>query len=306
METQPHDMTDRDIRQRELVTPESLAGLLVTIIGVGAIGRQVALQLAAMGVPRIRLIDPDKVGVENLSSQGWLEQDIDLPKVVAAEALMHRLNSTIDITMETSRFTTEHGAEMDDVDKNVVFVCVDDIEVREFIYRNAAYDLLVDMRMAAEVARVLTVAPFMMMADDAGEYYERTLFSTAEAYQEGCTAKSTIYCASFAAALAISQFTKFLRGMLPSQDIMFNMLSSELTLMLENEEASDGWADDDEEESDDEASDDEASDDDDDDDDDEDDDYDEYDEDEDEESTDESESEAVTEDAAPPVESPVI
>src|SRR6201999_1514449 len=44
---------DRFSRQRELVPAERLDPLLVTVIGVGAIGRQVALQLAAVGVRRI-------------------------------------------------------------------------------------------------------------------------------------------------------------------------------------------------------------------------------------------------------------
>ena len=42
---------DRDIRQRGLVPPERLAACHAVVIGVGAIGRQVALQLAAVGMP---------------------------------------------------------------------------------------------------------------------------------------------------------------------------------------------------------------------------------------------------------------
>jgi hypothetical protein len=42
---------DRFIRQREIVPAEKLAGVTATVIGVGAIGRQVALQLAAIGAP---------------------------------------------------------------------------------------------------------------------------------------------------------------------------------------------------------------------------------------------------------------
>ena len=40
----------RFIRQRDIVPPEALGQCKPTVIGVGAIGRQVALQLAAMGV----------------------------------------------------------------------------------------------------------------------------------------------------------------------------------------------------------------------------------------------------------------
>ena len=40
-------LSDRDLRQRELVPPDKLASCHVLVIGVGAVGRQAALQLAA-------------------------------------------------------------------------------------------------------------------------------------------------------------------------------------------------------------------------------------------------------------------
>jgi sulfur carrier protein ThiS adenylyltransferase len=49
----------RFARQGELVPPDRLAQSAATVIGVGAIGRQVALQLAAVGVPRLQLVDFD-------------------------------------------------------------------------------------------------------------------------------------------------------------------------------------------------------------------------------------------------------
>ena len=44
--------TDRFDRQRDLVPFDHLEEIDATVIGAGAIGRQVALQLAAIGVPR--------------------------------------------------------------------------------------------------------------------------------------------------------------------------------------------------------------------------------------------------------------
>ena len=68
----PAAHADRDIRQREIVPPEKLAGCHVVVVGVGAIGRQVALQLAAVGVPSLELFDHDTVEVENLAAAGVL------------------------------------------------------------------------------------------------------------------------------------------------------------------------------------------------------------------------------------------
>ncbi len=48
---------DRFSRQQELVPRQNFNALAITVIGVGAVGRQVALQLAAMGARRIQLVD---------------------------------------------------------------------------------------------------------------------------------------------------------------------------------------------------------------------------------------------------------
>ena len=45
------DLAGRDVRQRDLVPPDGLARCHAVVVGVGSVGRQVALQLAATGVP---------------------------------------------------------------------------------------------------------------------------------------------------------------------------------------------------------------------------------------------------------------
>ena len=47
----------RDFRQRDLVPPEKLSACHPLVIGVGAVGRQLALQLAATGVTHMTLVD---------------------------------------------------------------------------------------------------------------------------------------------------------------------------------------------------------------------------------------------------------
>ena len=43
-------MKERYSRQQDIVPPDRLAICKATVVGVGAIGRQVALQLTAMGI----------------------------------------------------------------------------------------------------------------------------------------------------------------------------------------------------------------------------------------------------------------
>ncbi|MDP7019582.1 MAG: ThiF family adenylyltransferase, partial [Pirellulaceae bacterium] len=72
-------LQDRFTRQRDLVPIDRLADVATTVIGVGAIGRQVALQLAAVGAPRIQLVDFDAVDVTNVTTQGYTANDVGQP-----------------------------------------------------------------------------------------------------------------------------------------------------------------------------------------------------------------------------------
>ncbi len=66
---------------------ERLAGCSPSIIGVGATGRQVALQLAAIGVPHLKMINFDTVEQVNRASQGFLENDLGRAKARGTEVL---------------------------------------------------------------------------------------------------------------------------------------------------------------------------------------------------------------------------
>ncbi len=127
-----------------------------TVIGVGAIGRQVALQLAALGVGQMTLIDSQAVEAVNLAPQAYLELDLNQLKVEATAQTCRHLNHHVKIDTLPRRFgrSTEVG--------DVVFACVDSIDARRLIYHavRGRARLLVDGRMAAEVVRVLAV-PFI-------------------------------------------------------------------------------------------------------------------------------------------------
>ena len=76
-------INQRYSRQQDIIPRERILECKATVIGVGAIGRQVALQLTAIGIPRLQLIDHDSVEISNLASQGYLQNDLDQPKVDA-------------------------------------------------------------------------------------------------------------------------------------------------------------------------------------------------------------------------------
>ena len=212
---------ERYSRQKDIVPPDRIAACRATIIGVGAIGRQVALQLTAMGIPWLQLIDFDVVETSNLASQGYWEEDLGKLKVEATAAQCRRVNSGIEIVSVAERFrrSMEIG--------NAVFSCVDSIDVRRLIWeavKNTA-SFYIDGRMSAEVLRVLTACD-----SESRRHYPTTLFRTEEAFVGPCTAKTTIYCANIAAGLMLAQFTKYLRQLPIEPDIQLNLLASELSV----------------------------------------------------------------------------
>ena len=212
---------ERYSRQKDIVPSERIAACKATVIGVGAIGRQVALQLAAIGIPQLQLVDHDRVETTNLASQAYLEEDLDKLKVEATAQLCRRINSGTDVDPVPERFRRSLDI------GNTVFCCVDSIDVRRLIW-GAIGDIVsffADGRMTAEALRVLTAFDC-----ESRRHYPTTLFRTEEAFICPCTAKATIYCANIASGLMVAQFTKYLRQLPVEPDIQLNLLASELSV----------------------------------------------------------------------------
>ena len=210
---------ERYSRQEAIVPMEAMDDCKITILGVGAIGRQVALQLTAMGAKNIQIVDHDVVEVSNLASQGYWENDLEQNKVEATAEACLKINKELKIMKMANRFKRS------DPIGNVVFCCVDKIDTRSHIWEAVKDDIdfFVDGRMSGETLRIISASDI-----PSREHYPTTLFAAADAHAGACTAKSTIYCASLAAAFMISRFTKWLRGMPSEHDIMLNLLSEEL------------------------------------------------------------------------------
>lgn len=213
------NIANRDIRQRELVPPDKLQDIKATVVGVGAGGRQVALQLAAIGVPKIQLIDFDTVNVENLAAQGYFEADLGRLKINATADVCRAINPAIEIKTEEERFKSLQFT------GGVLFCCVDSISTRSSIFNTAGKraDLFIDGRMSAEYARI-----FVVFDEASRKHYATTLFPASEAYQGACTSKSTIYCANVSAGLRVAQFAKWLRGCDLDMEIDINLLTNEM------------------------------------------------------------------------------
>ena len=212
---------DRFQRQAELVPADRLAQVACTVIGVGAIGRQVAIQLASLGATQIQLIDHDVVEPTNVTTQGYFAEQVGQTKVDAATDTIMGLDDRIRVDSIADRYRARHTT------GQAVFCCVDSISTRSAIWRSqkGRCRFWSDGRMLAEVIRVLAVDSLELH-----ERYVATLFPQAEAQQGACTSRSTIYAASMAAAMMVHQFTRWLRSIPIDFDTTLNLLAGEWTV----------------------------------------------------------------------------
>ena len=220
-------MDDRFSRQADIVPRKRILDCKATVIGVGAIGRQVAIQLTAIGIPQLQLVDFDHVEISNLATQGYTQKDLERPKVDVTAEFVREINYDLQVEVLLDRFkrSTTVG--------NCIFCCVDSIVTRKHIW-DAVKDrvnFFVDGRMSAEVLRVITACE-----EKSRQYYARTLFTAEQAQAGPCTAKTTIYCANIAAGFMLAQFTKYLRLLPVDPDIQINLLASEISVDDEIEE----------------------------------------------------------------------
>ncbi|MEQ8789932.1 MAG: ThiF family adenylyltransferase [Pirellulaceae bacterium] len=208
-------------RQDDLVPQVALEAIQTTVIGVGAVGRQVALQLASIGARRIQLVDFDSVEATNVTTQGYLDSDIGRRKVEATRDALFRIDPGVEVVTLADRYrpAMELGP--------AVFCCVDSISARSAIWRTVGQRsrFWADGRMLGEILRVLTVA-----GDCGRSHYTTTLFAQSEAEPGRCTARSTIYAAGITAGLMLHQFTRWLRGLPIDTDVGINLLASEMTV----------------------------------------------------------------------------
>ena len=206
-------------RQRSLLDPELLSSLAIDVAGVGAVGRQVVLQLVSAGARNIRMFDHDRVEPANIGPQGWAPAADGSPKVVA---LKEELDSKYGVSeMENVRgFFRRYPPGF----PTVLFCCVDRIETRERIWSalDTATELWLDSRVAGDTIHVLAAGD-----EPSWDYYPSSLFNPEDAFRGACTSTMTIHLANIAAGLLIQQMSKWMRRQPLDRHTVFNLLAME-------------------------------------------------------------------------------
>ena len=128
MSTEISEVLNRFSRQSGLVPDEEMETVTASVIGVGAIGRNVAIQLAAIGLPNMNIFDHDRVDMTNVTTQGFFGSDCGSSKVSCVQSFISNIDPRIKVTGIDDRYRQIYRL------GQVVFCCVDSITDRTFIW----------------------------------------------------------------------------------------------------------------------------------------------------------------------------
>lgn len=116
---------------------EKFCAATVLVIGVGGLGCPAALYLAAAGIGKLVLADPDAVDLTNLQRQILFRNgDVGSRKVAAAAQTLHALNPEPRIETHALRL---QGSELDELVRasDIVLDCSDNFATRHAVNRAA-------------------------------------------------------------------------------------------------------------------------------------------------------------------------
>jgi len=198
------------VRHIKVFSPDTFGQRRVDVIGVGASGSWLVLQLAKLGVSNAHAWDFDTVAEHNLANQAFGPDDVGKPKVEALARLVKAQTGAV-ITTHNEPY---HGQQQLG---EVVFLLTDTMKSRKEIWLRAIkykpmVKLMIETRMDADNGRIYAINP-CQPAEVNG--WESTLYDDPVADPSVCGARITI--GSTAMMLACFATWQFMRWFAISQ-----------------------------------------------------------------------------------------
>ncbi|MEA2701536.1 MAG: hypothetical protein QOE22_245 [Candidatus Parcubacteria bacterium] len=193
------------LRHLSVFRPHAFGAKRVDVIGCGATGSRVAIELAKLGVENIHLHDFDVVESHNLANQAFGFRDIGMPKVEALARIIEE---------QTGVAVTAHATRVDGSEPlgDVVFLLTDTMASRREIWdKGLKYrprtPLLIETRMGADTGRVYALNP-SLRSNVLG--WEETLYDDDETEVSACGASISVGpTAEIVAGLAVWQMIRW-------------------------------------------------------------------------------------------------
>lgn len=189
----------------------------VTVIGAGATGSWLVLQLAKLGISDITVWDFDHVEEHNIPNQLFGIQDIGKPKVEALAEFV-KLNTGVEIKTVNARFERQRLS-------GYVFLMVDSMAGRDSIWKasvkgKSAVKLLVEPRMGLNEGRIYNVEPTNLAHQ---RRYEECWYPDDEAEVSACgTSQSVVTSALLIASTCVRQLINHVNGIELSNEIQLD------------------------------------------------------------------------------------
>ncbi len=190
------------LRHNTVFNPREFGDTRVDVIGCGATGSRIAMELAKLGVENLHIWDFDIIESHNPANQLFYNEDIGKLKVEAIEDHIFRA---------TGVKPTIHNERVDGSQElgKVVFLLTDNMSSRKEIWNSAIVnnyevELMIETRMGARLGKVYTINP-----NDLNhiKLWEGTLCDDAVAVPSECGGKVSVGpTANGIASFAVWQF----------------------------------------------------------------------------------------------------
>ncbi|MDR2541618.1 MAG: ThiF family adenylyltransferase [Candidatus Peribacteria bacterium] len=175
------------IRHQSVFDAGVFGNLRVDVIGCGATGSQIAMQLAKLGIKNLHLWDFDIVEAHNCANQLFYLDDVDKQKV---EALGEHIQRATGLSPTLHNERVDGSQELGDV----VFLLTDTMSSRKEIWENGIADsltikLMIETRMGVDDGKIYTINP-QDIAE--GEFWESTLCEDTKTLPSACGGKTSV------------------------------------------------------------------------------------------------------------------
>lgn len=209
-----------DVRRHMELFDPSTFHQNIHVIGAGATGGWLALQLAKLGIQPnlIHVWDYDMVEEHNVPNQVYGISHIGKPKVEALQEIIKEQTGG-EIVIHNEKFTNQR------ID-GFVFLMVDSMEVRKQIWNNSiklkrAINHLVEPRMGLSLGRIYNVNPIDLTQI---KQYEDTYYGDDEAEVSACGSSMTVITSAMTiASWCVRQLINFHNGIELSNEILLDL-----------------------------------------------------------------------------------
>ena len=166
----------------------------IHIIGVGATGSFVAMELARMGCPVLNIYDFDELEIHNIPNQYYDTQDLGKPKVEALAEKLKLINPSIVVNAYNGKVlpkASEEGKGIDEM-SGYVFLLVDSMKTRkelwEAVKKNKNIIHCWESRLGSDQARVYSLDMSVKNFDK----YEQDFYEDDNAEVSACGTSITV------------------------------------------------------------------------------------------------------------------